>query len=287
MDRARLGIAFFAGAMFLTASAGVRAQARLPNMPVDSGPSIPGKQKVKRLEGARVDERLEQRAALDLKFVDERGASVTLKQLMADGLPTILTFNYSSCPVLCSVQLGGLVDSVLNMEWTPGRQFRVVTIALDPGQTLQQTRDTKSGYLKRLRRKGVAEGWRFASGTAENVKALAESVGYGYQYHADVNEYAHPAVLIFLSPSGVITHYMYGVKYDPAMVSGALTNAVIGRAEESAEKFILACFHYEPEEGNSKVAREVMRYGGMAFVVGLFGVFAWGRRRLRVTEPNP
>src|SRR5690606_18831949 len=68
------------------------------------------------LEAVDVQEKLGAKLPLDAAFVDENGKPVTLADYVGDK-PVILTFNYSSCPMLCSVQLGGLVDTMLQMKW--------------------------------------------------------------------------------------------------------------------------------------------------------------------------
>jgi protein SCO1/2 len=235
--------------------------------------------KLPELEGTEVVEKLEARIPLDLEFRDESGAPIRLGSIFSDGLPVILTFNYSNCPMLCSVQLGGLVDVLRQMDWQVGAQFRIVTIALDPTQTPERTRETKAAYLERYPAPRAAEGWRFLSGSAETVRALANAVGYGYRFLAEKNEYAHPAALIFLSPSGVVTRYIYGVKYEKEHMRDSIASAVLGRAQEAPERFLLACFHYEPPHGRSALARDLMRYGGMAFLVGAAGVYFFALRR--------
>ena len=57
--------------------------------------------------GVTVDEHLGGRVPLDAKFRTQDGALVTLGEVLRGELPAILTFNYSDCPMLCSVQLNG------------------------------------------------------------------------------------------------------------------------------------------------------------------------------------
>jgi protein SCO1/2 len=247
--------------------------ANVPFLPDDSPPA-PANVLPKELENMKVTEKLETRVPLDLSFFDEDGKKVTLRQALGDGLPVILTFNYANCPMLCSVQLGGLVDVLKKMDWHAGKQFNIVTIGLDPRQTPARTRETKGHYLERYNVDTAARGWRFLSGTEQTVRALADAVGYGYQFLPDKNEYAHPAAMVILSPSGVITSYQYGVAFEPAVMKKVLEDAVVGRPNESPEKFLLACFHYNPK-GNSGAVRQIMRAGGIVFVLVLGGALYW------------
>ncbi len=45
----------------------------------------------------------------DLAFRDDTGKHLTFAEVFDGKHPVILTLNYSSCPMLCSLQLNGLV----------------------------------------------------------------------------------------------------------------------------------------------------------------------------------
>ena len=213
-----------------------------------------------------VVEKLGDSLPLDLSFIAEDGQRVALGSLFEPGKPVILTFNYSNCPVLCSVQLGGVVELLRNMRWSVDTQFRVITVGIDPTETLERRRETKAHYLERYDRPGVADGWRFLGGDGGSVKQLADAVGFTYRLLPN-GEYVHPAVLIMVAPSGTVAHYVYGVKYDADKVESALAKAALGDTVESSQKFILSCFHYEAPEGYSRKAEIIMRYAGIGFAV--------------------
>lgn len=239
------------------------------------------------LEGADVEEKLGAKIPLELEFRDEQGQPIELGELVAEDQPVILTFNYSSCPMLCSVQLGGLTDALTKMEWQAGRQFRILTIGLDPDEEPERTRATKERYLQRYDAPEARLGWRFLAGPRESVKALAEAVGYGYRYHADKDQYAHPAVAVVVSPEGEVASYLYGVSYDPKEVREILASASRGEQTESDESFILACYHWVRDEGAPAVANMIMNYGAGLFAVlflTVFGVFLVRMRRKEMSE---
>ena len=252
----------------------------VPGALPEVGSNLSGKAPVE-LQGAQVIEKLESRLPLDTVLRDENGRQVELGRFFQDGLPVILTFNYSNCPLLCSVQLGGLVDVLRQMDWKVGQQFRIITVSLDPKEPIERTRKTKSQYLQRYSVMSAQKGWQFLVADKETLNAIASSVGYGFQWVKEQKEVSHPAALVFLSPSGVVTRYVYGVDYKPETMVESLNGAVLGRADESPERFLLACFHYDSSMGSSKVARDVMKYGGIAFLFGLLGIAAvnWRGRR--------
>ncbi len=232
------------------------------------------------LESVDVHEKLGADLPVDAAFVDETGTPHKLGDFISDK-PVILTFNYSDCPMLCSVQLGGLVDAMLQMDWTLGREYEVITIGLDPGETVKRSQDTKANYLERYTRADAAKGWHFLRGTEADIKRVADAVGFGYHYFEPRKEYLHPAVLILVSPQAHVSTYVYGTLYDPIVLRDKLIGAGVGEVSEALERFILSCYHYDAPTGNGAIVAKIMRYGGLVFVFGLVGALAMlGRRRV-------
>jgi len=261
--------------------------------------------------GVTVDEHVGARVPLDAQFRTQDGAVVTLGQTLSGGLPAILTFNYSDCPMLCSVQLNGLTAALpavgaLAASPEPGKgdalfrvgaQFRIVTIDLEPGETLDKARAMRERYLARLpedQRAIARTGWTFlvaaTPGDAAAIRRVADAVGFRYTYIADRAEWAHPAALILLSAAGVVTRYVYGIEYEPAMLRESIYKA--GIAEPSAAVgFLLRCYHYDP--GASSHARAgvlTLRVGAAGFAILLFSALAAmhlaRRKRARPTAPH-
>ncbi len=231
------------------------------------------------LAGVTLTERHNNELPLATPLVDELGQTVALGDLLGTK-PVILTFNYSNCPMLCSVQLGGLVDSMLNMDWNIGEHFDVITISLDPNESTARARETKSRYLERYDRAGADEGWHFLTGREADVRAIADAVGFGYRYHPERKEYLHPAVLTLVSPRGTVSGYMAGVQYDAIDLRDKLVVASVGDVSEALTDFILSCYHYEATTGRGLIVQKIMRYGGLVFVLGFVGVLAiFGHRR--------
>ena len=49
---------------------------------------------------------------LDTVFIDESGSEVELSTFFNKGIPTVLTLNYFECPMLCTLVLNGLAESL-------------------------------------------------------------------------------------------------------------------------------------------------------------------------------
>ena len=153
--------------------------------------------------------------------------------------------NYSNCPMLCSLQLNGLVDAIRAMPWELGREFQIMTVSIDPDELPQRAALTKQKYLKLYGRPGAAAGWQFLTGGEKSIKALAEAVGFGYTYLAKQRQFAHPAVLILCTPDGRVWRYLGGVRYEPLTLRLALVETAEGKAGTAFDQVLLYCFHYD------------------------------------------
>ena len=129
----------------------------------------------------------------------------------------------------------------------------------------------KREYLDMLSQPGAETGWHFLTGTEPSIKKLADDIGFRYKYNSVNDQYAHPTGLTVLTPKGQISRYLFGVVYEPKDTRLALTEAGQGRIGSISDKFVLACYHYDPQTG---------RYGLAIFrlmqVLGFSTIFILG-----------
>jgi protein SCO1 len=236
----------------------------------------------KRLQGVDVIELLGERAPEGLAFRDHDGKPVTLRDYLHDGIPLILTFNYTTCPMLCTLQLNALVDGLKKLEFTAGKEFRIVTVLLDPNETSDTAHRFRARYLSQYGRPGSESGWSFLTGSEANIQALAKAVGFAYSYNEVRKEYIHPAAITLLSPEGKVARYLYGLEYPDKTLRLGLVEASEGRVGSSLDRLILYCFHYDSTEGRySPIAARIMQIGGGVSVLLLAGLLTILIRRDR------
>jgi protein SCO1/2 len=238
---------------------------------------------------------------LDAQFRTSDGALITLREALraSDEMPTILTFNYSDCPMLCSLQLNGLSavlpDLATKVAWEDtgkevgfaiGQQFRILSIDLEPKESLEKLAKMKERYIARLpeaQRADATKGWMFLAaatpGDDTQIRRVADAVGFKYVYIAERAEWAHPAALIFLSTKGVVTRYVYGIQFAADVMRESIVKA--GLAEmSSAIGFMNRCYHFDPDAKNhSRSGVFALRLGAAGFVALL--VIGVGAARLR------
>ena len=219
-----------------------------------------------------------QKIDLDLQFVSHDGELVTLREYFTDDKPVVLTLNYYSCASLCSAQLNALLDTLKKMEWTPGKQFRIVTISIDPAETPELAKQKRAAYLNELDRGDVD--WVFLVGKPPQIDSITNAIGFKYAYDPIAKQYAHPSILTFLSPTGMISQYLYGIEYFPQDVKFSLMEAGQGKIGNLVDKLIMSCFAYDYSLGKfTPTAFGIMRIGGLVtlMALSLFAFVLWKR----------
>ena len=237
-------------------------------------------EELKSLDGVGIDEKLGQALPLRLQFRDSAGESLRLGDLFDEERPVILSLNYSDCPMLCQLQLNGLIDGLRDLALAPGRDFQVVSLSIDPLETPSRARQTKQKYLKAYGRSRTAMGWHFLIGEKDAIQELADAVGFGFKYVPARKEYAHAAAVMVCTPDGHLSRYLYGVVYPPQTLKLALVEASQGKIGSTLDRILLFCFHYDAVSGRyAPVARQLLKVAATftlaLILVGL--VRAWLR----------
>ena len=234
-----------------------------------------------------VDEKLDAALPLALVFKDDAGRDVTLGSYFRPGHPVVLTLNYYRCPMLCTLELNGLVEGLKGLLWTPGDEFSVVTVSIDPRETPELARAKKQSYLEDFGRPSAEAGWHFLTGSQESIDALTTAVGFSYEYDKDTDQYGHAAVVMLATPEGRVGRYLYGVVFATATLKLSLLEASKGKIGSTWDRFILYCYRYDADHGRyALAARSIMRTGGALTVLALGcvigGFWLHGRRHRSV-----
>lgn len=256
--------------------------------------------------GVTVDEHLGAKLPLDARFRTQTGAHVTLGELMKGDLPAILTFNYSDCPMLCSLQLNGLSSALPKIAapggtgpgsttgFRAGVQFRIITIDLEPTESLEKLQKMKDRYIDRLPaelRAKAREGWTFlladTPGDGAQIKRVADTVGFHYAYVRERAEWAHPAALIFTSAAAVVTRYVYGISYAAPMMRESIIKAGLAEAA-TAIGFMCRCYEYDPgANSHARAGVLALRYGAAGFLLLLISALVMLRVARRSSRATP
>ncbi|MGH9773604.1 MAG: SCO family protein [Candidatus Acidiferrales bacterium] len=221
------------------------------------------------LKDVGVDQKLDAQIPLDLAFRDEHSQPVQLRQFFGSK-PILLTLVYYQCPMLCTQVLNSTLGTLKQLPIEIGKDFDVLTVSIDPTDKPNMADARQTMYAGLYGRPGAVRGWHFLTGADPQIKALASAVGFRYAYDASTQQYAHPAVIMILTPEGRMSRYFYGIQYPARDVRLGLVEASEGRIGSPVDAVLLYCFHYDPNTGKyGLVIMNIVQASGILTVLAL------------------
>ena len=222
-----------------------------------------------------IDEKIGQEVPLNLVFFDEKGDKVALRRLTEK--PAIISLVYFSCGSRCPLLLGNLAQAFSLLQMDP-EAYRAITISFDDRDTPALASEKKRNYIKAIGKPFPASSWRFLTGDKENIERLTAALGYSFS--KEPGGFSHPRALIFLSPGGVVTRYLYGMSFLPFDIQMSLRDSVGKKSFFSADRLALFCYSYDPEENRYvfNLARSLAAVFSL-LVASSFAVYWIARRK--------
>ena len=243
------------------------------------------------LQKVGVAQHLNQQLPLDAAFVDESGKPVKLGDYFGKK-PAILALVYYTCPMLCSEEMDGLTSSLEMVKLTPGKDFDVVIVSIDPSDSPEQAAKSKALYVKRYGRPETASGWHFLTGQRPAIDAVTNAVGFGYVRvpgpDGKLSQFAHASSIEIVTPEGKLAQYYLGVEYSPKDMLLGLIDASGNKIGSPVANILTYCYHYDPQTNkHSLMVARVVQVGGMITVAGLGGfMFLMFRRDVNVAREH-
>jgi protein SCO1/2 len=217
------------------------------------------------------EQRLNEQLPLELPFKDDAGRAVKLGDYFGRK-PVVLTFVYYECPMLCTEVLNGLESALRVLNETVGKEFDVVTVSFDAKETPALASGKKKAYLERYKRPEAETGWHFLTGEQSSIDALTKAAGFNYVWDEASHQFAHASGIVVVTPQGRVSRYFFGVDYSPRDVKFALIESSNEKIGSLADRLLLYCYHYDPQQGNyGFVAMKAVRVGGAVTIVALVG----------------
>jgi protein SCO1/2 len=243
-----------------------RAQLLSPVQDIGVRPSL--------LKEVGIDQKLDQSIPLDLAFREEHGKPVRLGEYFSKK-PVILSLVYYNCPMLCTQVLNGLESSLKLIPMDMGQQFDVVTVSIDPTERPVLAAAKQALYTGLYGRPGAAEGWHFLTGDEQQIRQLANSVGFRYAYDPDSKQFAHASAIMLLTPEGKISRYFYGIQFPSRDLRLGLVEASAGKIGSPVDQVLLFCYHYDPSTGKyGLLISRLIQAAGAATVLAI-GALLW------------
>jgi protein SCO1/2 len=220
-----------------------------------------------------VEQHLNQLLPLDAQFVDDTGKTVRLGDYFGKR-PAIVSLVYYNCPMLCSEEMDGLAGALEMVRLTPGKDFDIVIISIDPSETPAIAAKKKAFYVKRYGRPETADGWHFLTGQQAAIDAVSNAVGFGYVRvpgpDGKLDQFAHASAIELATTDGHLAQYYLGVEYSPKDIMLGLIEASGNKIGSPVANILTYCYHYDPQTNkHSLIVARIVQLGGMVTVVSL------------------
>jgi len=248
--------------------------------PVETG--VPASQLPAPIREVGFDQNLDQMLPLDVPFTDEHGRTVKIGDYFGRR-PVVLAFVYYGCPMLCLQSLSSLASTLGVLSETPGDDFEVVSVSIDPRETPAMALEKKAHYVQRSGKPAIARGWHYLTGTEENIRRLTKAAGFRYVWDESAQQYAHPAGIVIATTEGKLSRYLFGIDYGPRDLRLALLDASEGKIGSPLKRALLYCYHYDLATGRYSLAiMRIVQVAGAATVFSLGTlILVWTRRERR------
>jgi protein SCO1/2 len=227
------------------------------------------------------DQHLGTQLPRDIRLRDEAGQAVTTAALFDKGKPLVLVFDYFRCTTLCGVVLGDLSAALEQVPLTPGKDYAVMAVSIDPNDSPADAAAMKARHFERD--PALAGAIHALVGDpadqGRDVRRLATAAGFPYKLDEASGQYAHPTGVVLVSPGGTVSRYILGIGYDPTDLRLGLVDASKGAVGSVADHLLLLCYGYDPAQGkyNAEVGR-LMQATGAVSVLGV-GLLVWRATR--------
>ncbi len=223
-------------------------------------------------EGIGVDDHIGQFVSGDQSFDNHENNRVRFGHFFDGEQPVMLSFNYSDCPKLCSVQLQNMTSCLREVDFEVGKDFQLVSVSIDPNEQTSRSRATREKFMGQYNRPESESGWHFLTGDRDQIESLTNETGFRYKYVREQKLFSHPPVFILLSPKGKIVRYIHGLNYDPVTIRRALIESAEGKIGSPINQLAygLGCFVFDESTGKYTMqAMSIMRIGGLLTAGGL------------------
>lgn len=234
----------------------------------------------KQLKDVGVTEHLGSQVDMNTPFVNEEGQEVALKDYVKGNRPLVVALGYNGCPKLCGLIWKGFVSAAKSLTWTIGTEYDFVMISIDPREDHILAAQKKENIARDYGREGAAKGFHFLTGTEANIQKMAQNLGVNFKYDKNIDQYAHPAVLMVVSPvKGMITRYLYGIEFRPNDLKLALIEGAEGRVGTILERALLFCYQYDAASGSYSVTIMNMMKIMAGLTIIMVALLIWFLRR--------
>jgi protein SCO1 len=228
------------------------------------------------LKQAGIEQHLNHPLPLKAVFTDEQGNTAALGHWMGNA-PVILVLMYYKCRSLCPEVLNGLAAALKDSRLAPGKDYDVITVSIDPGDTPADGIPEKARFVRDVGLPGIEKATHFLTGSEASIQAISDATGFHFVRvpgpDGQMDQFAHPTVIMFATPDGRLSKYIAGDEYQSRDVRLAVLAASQRKISSPADLVLLYCCSYNPASGTYSVSvLHVLSLAGLITMIVVAGM---------------
>lgn len=225
----------------------------------------------------RIDQRLNFVLSPDITLTNSLGKTEKSAEIFKDR-PTVLLLIFYECTGVCSVELRNLQKTLKGIKKEDaGDLYNLVVVSIDPKENATIAEMRRQEFIKAYKRDGTDDGFKFYTGTAENVDKLADEVGFRFYRDPANGQITHPAGIMVVSPERRVCRYFLDQEFQARPLLDAIKDATVDKVGARDDRpFYLACVNIDPLTGQRSLnIMNIVKTGGILTVLGLIVSIAW------------
>jgi len=239
------------------------------------------------LKHAGIEQHLNHPLPLKAVFTDEQHNTAPLGHWIGNA-PVILVMVYYKCRSLCPEVLNGLAAALKDSKLVPGKDYDVITVSIDPSDTPSDGVPEKARFVRDVGISGIDKATHFLTGNEASIKAISDATGFHYIRvpgpDGQMDQFAHPTVIMFATPDGRLSKYIAGADYQSRDVRLAILDASRHMISSPADLILLYCCSYNPASGTYSVSvLRILSIAGLMTIILLTGMIWLLTRRHKST----
>jgi protein SCO1 len=197
----------------------------------------------------------------------EGGKAITLGQALA-GKPAVLLLVDYDCRFICGSLLAVAAAGLSETGLVPGSDFQLIVIGIGQRRGTSTAQTMKAEKLAPY--PALADAAVFLAGDTMSIGKITDALGYRAVYDPEIDQFAHPAGAVVLTPDGRVSRVISGLALDGESLRGALAEAREGNVQAHASGIWLLCYRFLPLQGPYSFAiRLTLMIAGVLTLIGL------------------
>jgi protein SCO1/2 len=139
---------------------------------------------------------------LDATWIADTGQELKLAALR--GRPQIVALFFTNCQHSCPFIVNDMKALETKLPQKAQGKVDFLLVSIDP------ERDTPAALRAFRKKHGLSDRWRLLRGSAEDVKKLANLIGFSYSPGSQL-QFAHSLLITVLNPTGEIVYQQSGI----------------------------------------------------------------------------